>query len=111
MSHRKYAFTLVEIMIVVLIMGVLMTLAVPSFIKGRESGRRSSCIRNLKLIDSAKEQWAMDTKKNTNDSVALTDLVGATLYIKQNPTCPSGGTYTLANVGFHPTCNIATHSL
>lgn len=92
-------------------MGILITIAVPSFIKGRESGRRSNCVKNLKSIDSAKEQWAMDNRRNTGDAVAFTDIVGASLYIKANPTCPSGGTYTVGNVGFHPTCNIATHTL
>ena len=86
---RKGAFTLVEIMIVVLIIGILMAIAVPNFVKARESSRKNSCIANLKQTDSAKEQWAMDNKKDAGATVAYTDLVGATSYMKSTPTCPS----------------------
>ena len=67
--NRKSGFTLVEIMIVVLIIGILMAIAVPNFIRARESSRRSSCIANLKQIDSAKEQWAMDNKAASGAAV------------------------------------------
>jgi len=63
-SKLKRAFTLVEIMIVVLIIGILMAIAVPNFVKARESSRKQTCISNLKQIDQAKEQWAMDNRKN-----------------------------------------------
>lgn len=109
--QRNRAFTLVEIMIVVLIIGILMAIAVPNFVKARESSRRNTCIANLKQVDSAKEQWAMDQRKNAGDACALTDLVGTAAYLKANPTCPSGGTYTVAAVGTNPTCSITGHTL
>ena len=109
--QRNRAFTLVEIMIVVLIIGILMAIAVPNFVKARESSRRNTCIANLKQIDSAKEQWAMDQRKNAGDACAMTDLVGTAAYLKATPTCPSGGTYTVSNVGTNPTCSVSTHSL
>jgi len=108
---RKGAFTLVEIMIVVLIIGILMAIAVPNFVKARESSRKNSCIANLKQTDSAKEQWAMDNKKDAGATVAYTDLVGATSYMKSTPTCPSSGTYTVAVIGTNPTCSKALHVL
>jgi prepilin-type N-terminal cleavage/methylation domain-containing protein len=104
-------FTLVEIMIVVLIIGILMAIAVPNFVKARDSSRKNTCIANLKRTDSAKEQWAMDNKKNAGDTVAFTDLVGGTLYIKSTPACPSGGTYAPNVVGTNPSCTTATHVL
>ncbi|MBI1334296.1 MAG: prepilin-type N-terminal cleavage/methylation domain-containing protein [Armatimonadetes bacterium] len=110
-NMRNRAFTLVEIMIVVLIIGILMAIAVPNFVKARESSRKNSCIANLKQIDSAKEQWAMDNKKDAGASVAMTDLVGATLYLKANPSCPSGGTYTVDNIGTNPSCSVSGHAL
>ncbi len=110
-SLRHRAFTLVEIMIVVLIIGILMAIAVPNFVKARDSSRKNSCIANLKQIDSAKEQWAMDNKKDAGAAVAMTNLVGSTNYIKATPACPSSGTYTVNNVGTNPTCSVATHSL
>ena len=108
---RNKAFTLVEIMIVVLIIGVLMSIAVPNFVKARESSRKNTCIANLKRIDSSKEQWAMDQRKNAGDACAMTDLVGTTAYMKANPACPSGGTYTVNAVGANPTCSTAGHIL
>jgi prepilin-type N-terminal cleavage/methylation domain-containing protein len=110
-TNRNRAFTLVEIMIVVLIIGILMAIAVPNFVKARESSRKSACVSSLKQIDSAKEQWAMDNKKDAGATVALTDLVGSTLYIKATPECPSGGTYTVNNVGTNPACSTSGHTL
>ena len=110
----RKGFTLVEIMIVVLIIGILLAIAVPNFIKARETSRTKGCIANLKQIDAAKEQWAMDNKKGTTDTPALTDLVGTgtTTYIKNTPVCQSGGTYTVNAVSTAPTCSIAgTHVL
>ena len=110
-NTRKGAFTLVEIMIVVLIIGILMAIAVPNFVKARESSRKNSCIANLKQTDSAKEQWAMDNKKDAGAAVAYTDLVGSTLYLKATPTCPSSGTYTVNTIGTNPACNKTLHVL
>ncbi|MCE2765535.1 MAG: prepilin-type N-terminal cleavage/methylation domain-containing protein [Fimbriimonadaceae bacterium] len=109
--QRNRAFTLVEIMIVVLIIGILMAIAVPNFVKARESSRKNTCIANLKQVDSAKEQWAMDQRKNAGDACAMTDLVGTAAYLKATPVCPSGGTYTVATVGTNPTCSISGHAL
>jgi prepilin-type N-terminal cleavage/methylation domain-containing protein len=109
--QRNRAFTLVEIMIVVLIIGILMAIAVPNFVKARESSRKNTCIANLKQVDSAKEQWAMDQRKNAGDACAMTDLVGTAAYLKATPVCPSGGTYTVAAVGTNPTCSISGHAL
>lgn len=110
-TKTRRAFTLVEIMIVVLIIGILMAIAVPNFVKARDSSRKNTCIANLKQVDQAKEQWAMDNKKNSGDAVTMTNLVGSTAYIKATPTCPSSGTYTVGNVGTNPTCSISGHAL
>ncbi|MCA1948692.1 MAG: prepilin-type N-terminal cleavage/methylation domain-containing protein [Armatimonadetes bacterium] len=107
---RNRAFTLVEIMIVVLIIGILLAIAVPNFIKARESSRTKTCIANLKQIDSAKEQWAMENKKTTGDACGFTGILVPD-YLKAEPSCPSGGTYTVNAVGTAPTCSIAGHAL
>ena len=103
----RRGFTLVEIMIVVLIIGILLAIAVPNFIRARESSRAKSCVANLKQIDSAKEQWAMDNKKTSADTPQTTDLYGT--YTKSTPSCPSNGTYTINAIGTAPVCSIGTN--
>jgi prepilin-type N-terminal cleavage/methylation domain-containing protein len=102
-TNRNRGFTLVEIMIVVLIIGILAAIAVPNFVKARESARRATCIGNLTQINSAKEQWAMDNKKANGDAVTNANI--APTYVKTYPTCPSGGTYTTGAVGTNPSCS------
>ena len=103
----KRAFTLIEIMIVVLIIGILLAIAVPNFVRAREASRAKACVANLKQIDSAKEQWAMDTRASSGAAgPALSTLVGASGYIKSDPTCPSSGSYTVNNIGTNPVCSV-----
>lgn len=111
LKSARRAFTLIEIMIVVLIIGILLAIAVPNFVKARESSRTKSCISNLKQIDSAKEQWAMDNKKNSTDTPGFSDLVGASAYLKSTPLCPSAGTYTINAIGTAPACDVSGHAL
>src|SRR5581483_2949645 len=106
-AHK--GFTLVEIMIVVLIIGILLAIAVPNFIKARESSRAKSCVANLKQIESAKEQWAMDTKAAPNATPTAANLYGATAYLKTTPDCPGGGTYTIGDMATRPTCSIGNN--
>ena len=105
--NARRGFTLVEIMIVVLIIGILLAIAVPNFIKARENSRQKSCIANLKQIESAKEQWAMDTRAANTATPVDGDLFGTTTthYIKAKPVCPSAGTYTLNNMATRPVCD------
>jgi prepilin-type N-terminal cleavage/methylation domain-containing protein len=104
----RRGFTLIEIMIVVLIIGILLAIAVPNFVKARESSRAKSCVANLKQIDSAKEQYAMDNKLAQGATApATTDLAGTNGYMKTFPTCPSTSTaYTVGVIGTDPTCSI-----
>lgn len=69
-------FTLIEIMIVVLIIGVLLAIAVPNFTRARESARQKACIANLRMIDSAKEMYALDKRIPAGQYVGLTELIG-----------------------------------
>ena len=106
--NKKSGFTLVEIMIVVAIIGLLAAIAIPSFMKSRESSQQKACINNLRQIDAAKDQWATETGQSTGAAVntaALTNSVNE--YIKGGtPTCPAGGTYTYNAVSTDPSCSV-----
>ncbi|MCS7208556.1 MAG: hypothetical protein NZ874_03200, partial [Fimbriimonadales bacterium] len=99
-----------EIMIVVLIIGILLAIAVPSFMNARERSRANACRSNLRQIQAAKEQWAMANNQGPNAAPAWNNLVPD--FLQQQPSCPSGGTYTINNLSTNPTCSIGgTHSL
>jgi prepilin-type N-terminal cleavage/methylation domain-containing protein len=111
-NNRKAGFTLVEIMIVVAIIGLLAAIAIPNFIKARQSSQTNACINNLRQISGAIATWALENKKVGSDTVAMTDIAGSsTLYIRETPACPAGGNYTLSTVDTKPTCNISGHTL
>ncbi len=103
-------FTLVEIMIVVAIIGLLAAVAVPNFLKARTNAQKNSCIANLRLIDSTIQQWALENKKQSTDTYALSDttLLG---YFKGSamPYCPASGTYSPGSVvAVVPTCSLSS---
>ena len=105
-NNKKKGFTLVEIMIVVLIIGILLAIAVPNFIKARQSSRLQTVIANLKQVDSAKEQCAMDKGAATGnstlcDQAALTNAT--TGYMKAWPTGPVTGDCVANAIGTAPT--------
>jgi len=103
-TSPKGGFTLVEIMIVVAIIGLLAAIAIPNFVRARTTAQKNSCIANLKQIDGAKQQWALENKKDSAD-VPTTGDVSPFLKSNSMPACPGGGSYTVNAVSTDPTCN------
>ena len=86
-------------------------IAIPNFVEARAASQRSACIANLKQIDEAKAKWAMENKKSRADTPTTADLYGPTKYIRDEPSCPASGTYSINAVGLKPTCTISGHTL
>ena len=126
-SRSPLGFTLVEIMIVVLIIAILLSIAIPNFISARESSRARACVANLSQINSAKMQCIMDNKLSDTSGAAFSiDSTTASApgangtyqltrgtgnpdgYLRQAPVCPSGGQYDPGSVRLPPMCSIAT---
>ena len=106
-SIRKKGFTLVEVMIVVAMIAMLLAIAAPSFVKTRDTARTTACLSNLKSVDDAKMQWAMETHKCDGDAVLWADLSPS--YMKSQVACPWGYEYTLQPIGVPPYCPVVGH--
>ncbi len=106
-NNKKTGFTLVEIMIVVLIIGILLAIAIPNFVQARESARAKACIGNLKQLDSATQQFAMDAKKSSIYAMTAADFTAlAPTYLHALPTCPENGVYSAgATISNYPQCS------
>ena len=113
----------VSIGLSVFMLPMLMAIAIPNFVKARETAQMNACINNLRQIDAAKNEWALENGK-TGDAVPtvqdLTPYMRNGIYTGPNhtpntsgsgifPTCPAGGTYTLGAVSNAPTCSIPGH--
>jgi prepilin-type N-terminal cleavage/methylation domain-containing protein len=120
-SSRSAGFTLVEIMIVVAIIGLLATIAIPNFVRARLKAQESACINNLKQIDGAKQTWALENRASQTSVPALSNIQP---YLGRGtagtaPTCPADAansfatSYSLNDLQTTPTCLIvpATHVL
>ena len=86
LTHRQSGFTLVEIMIVVAIIALLASIAVPGFLRARKRAQASRIINDLRLIDSAIDQYAIETNKMSGATVNVPDWTnylkkGTTLYL------------------------------
>jgi prepilin-type N-terminal cleavage/methylation domain-containing protein len=111
-GRRQRGFTLIEILIVTFIIGVLISIAVPSFQRARETARAKTCSQNLRALESAKDQYLMDRNLARTTTVYGTDIAGSGLYLKSMPECPSLGTYTVGSGDIEVSCDFGpTHNL
>lgn len=88
---KRRAFTLVEILIVVAIIGLLMAIAIPNFIAARAVAQSASCIANMQQIDAAIQQWAIESKQSPQEPIAgHEDDLASYMRGKVFPRCPAG---------------------
>lgn len=98
------AVALVAIPIVVAVIGLLAAIAIPSFVKARQTSQLNACVSNMRQIDSAKESWAMANSVGAGQSA---DVEAINQYVKgaTTPVCPARGVYTYYEVGHDPECS------
>jgi hypothetical protein len=90
--------------------GIISAIAIPNFVKARQTAQKNACINNLRQIDGAKQMWALENKKTDADTPTPADLEPY-LRNKAFPVCPAGGTYTINPVSQKPECSHEGHSL
>ena len=110
-TPTRSGFTLVEIMIVVAIIWLLVSIAIPNFVHARSSAQQNACINNLRQIDGAAQTWALEHNKTSTDTYSLTSI---TPYVRLDsngnlPACPASGVYEAGScVSNPPTCTLST---
>jgi prepilin-type N-terminal cleavage/methylation domain-containing protein len=118
LNKRRGGFTLVEIMIVVAIIALLAAIAVPGFLRARKRAQATRILNDLRMIDSAVDQYAIETNKSSGSAVAIADWTnymkkGSALYNTGNdifgnayngqtvdtlPKCPANAWNSLSDV-------------
>lgn len=88
--------------------GLASAIAIPNFVRARGVSQKNACINNLRLLDSAKQQWALEKGKSASDTPTMEDLKP---YLTTKIKCPAGGEYKIGSVGEKPTCSIPGHEL
>jgi prepilin-type N-terminal cleavage/methylation domain-containing protein len=106
-KNRRGGFTLVEIMIVVAIIALLAAIAVPNFLRARKRSQATALLEDLRMVDSAKDQYAIERNKKGNDTITWTDIKP---YLKKGSKLEtSAGTqFTLGNIDTPPKLNPTT---
>jgi len=114
LNNRRGGFTLVEIMIVVAIIALLAAIAVPNFLRARKRSQATRCLEDLRIIDSAQDQYAIENNKGTGDTVGWTDIQN---YLKTGSVLYNSGgadlfndAYTFGSVDTLPKLSSTTFS-
>jgi prepilin-type N-terminal cleavage/methylation domain-containing protein len=108
--NRIRGFSLIEIMIVVSLIGMLAGIAIPNMVKARSQSQASACLNNLRQIDNATQEWALEHGKGPSSSVIFDDIQP---YLKSEVLCPCAGpgatfatSYTISTVSNKPSCQL-----
>ena len=93
-----------------MLIGLLSIIAIPNFVRARQMAQKNTCINNLRIVDGAKQQWALENEKKDD---AVPGSVDLQTYFRDGviPSCPQGGTYEIRSVGETPVCSVPGHEL
>ena len=113
MRNQQKGFTLVEMMVVVFILGLLVAVAMPSWMNTRARAQARACSANLRQLHQAKEMYALSKGLRNGTPVQMSDLVPN--FLQAEPFCPAGGgrAHTPNPIGTDPTCptGLPNHTL
>ena len=104
---KATGYTLTELMITVAIIAIVLAIVVPNVVRARSMSVANLCFANLDSIETAKRTWALDKGKNDATPVTMDMLIP--IYLRDEPKCPFGGTYSISAgeaVGFRTRCSI-----
>ena len=101
----------IAVPVVIAVIGLLAAIAIPNFVKARNSAQKNACVLNLKSINSAKMSWKVEHNKRGTDEPTDADLFGTQKYMQVKPVCPADGIYIIGPVDQKPACTVAGHQL
>ncbi|KKS33751.1 MAG: hypothetical protein UU95_C0023G0002 [Parcubacteria group bacterium GW2011_GWC2_42_12] len=113
-SRKPSAFTLMEIIIIVAIIGLLAAIAIPNFVRAKQTRDKNRCVLNLRTIEAAKAAFSKESKKPDAYQVSADDLYkyGATNRMGEDLKCPAGDMYDLGTITTKlATCPVVGHEL
>jgi hypothetical protein len=111
-KNKSFGVTVVKWVALCLFIGLLVAVAIPNFIKPRVTYAENACVNNLRQIEAAAQEFALEKGKTNGEAINYPDDL--TPFIKLNkdgkiPPCPSGGIYSIKKVGDVPTCSLGTN--
>lgn len=96
----KDGFTIIELLIVLAVIAIILSIAIPNYAKSRLESQKNACIANLRQINSAVDEWVIENKIGTGTVPAESDDEAIYAYLKgSRPRCPAAGVYTIHAVG------------
>jgi hypothetical protein len=111
-GNSSQSFASMALLPVAVVPAMVAAIAIPNFVKARSTSQQNACLNNLRQLDAAENQWALEQGKKTGDACVADDLKPYLRIINgQLPKCPAGGTYTIGPVGEMPKCSVPGHAL
>lgn len=102
----RRGFTLIEMCVVVLVLGILLAVAVPSWQSARERSRQQACFKSLRAIDDAKQRCVMENRLHPDDEITEDMLFPKYLQGEDARRCPSSGEYTIGSGNQRSECSV-----